>query len=182
MIDVKKTEISLKECRERIKERRKYLKITLKELANKAGITEATMQRYESGKIKTIPYDTLTVIADALETSPAILMGWLEYDENAPIIDPDDLLAGVEMAERENKKILDDCYDKADSDGKRAIVTYAQQIISNGEIPTVPDVFIDYYNRVNDEGKAAILKYVKYIASDDEYKKCDTDDADSQGA
>lgn len=73
---MKKTEISLQECRERIKERRKELKITLKELAEKASITEATMQRYESGKIKTIPYDTLTVIADALETSPADLMGW----------------------------------------------------------------------------------------------------------
>lgn len=162
-----------------LSDRRKELHLTLEEVGNAVGVSKSTVKKWETGYISNMRRDKISALSKILDLNVNII---IDEDENAPIIDSDDLLAGVELVERDNKKILDDCYDKADSDGKRAIVAYAQQIISDGEIPTIPDVFIDYYNRVNEEGKVAILKYVKYIASDDEYKKCDTDDADLKEA
>lgn len=61
---------------ERIKNRRKLLNKTLLELAEYIGVKEATMQRYESGEIKSIPYDNIVLIADCLDCTPQYLMGW----------------------------------------------------------------------------------------------------------
>ncbi len=61
---------------ERIKSRRKLLNKTLLELAEHIGVKEATMQRYESGEIKSIPYDNIVSIADCLNCTPQYLMGW----------------------------------------------------------------------------------------------------------
>lgn len=61
---------------DRIKARRKTLNITLLELAEHIGVKEATMQRYESGEIKSIPYDNIVKIAEYLNCTPQYLMGW----------------------------------------------------------------------------------------------------------
>lgn len=55
---------------------RKQKKMTLEELGNKVGVTKQTMQRYESGEIKSIPYDKIVSLADALDVTPTELMGW----------------------------------------------------------------------------------------------------------
>ena len=63
--------------RERMRTVRKAKNITLREIAEKIGVREATVQRYESGNgIKTIPYDAIVGIANILGVSPAYLMGW----------------------------------------------------------------------------------------------------------
>lgn len=50
--------------------------ITLKELAEKIGVTEATVQRYECGKgIKRVSYDRICAIAEALGCEPDALTG-----------------------------------------------------------------------------------------------------------
>ena len=61
---------------ERIKKRRHELGLTLLDVSKALGVKEATVQRYESGEIKTLKYDTITKLAEILHTSPAILMGW----------------------------------------------------------------------------------------------------------
>ena len=61
---------------DRIKKRRKLLNKTLLELAEYIGVKEATMQRYESGEIKSIPYDNIVLIAECLKCTPQYLMGW----------------------------------------------------------------------------------------------------------
>lgn len=61
---------------DRIKSMRNQRGHTLVEVANKVGVKEATMQRYESGQIKNIPYKRIVDIAKALNTTPAYLMGW----------------------------------------------------------------------------------------------------------
>lgn len=50
--------------------------ITLKELGEKIGITEATAQKYEAGNIKKIDIEMLKKISDALGTTPEKLTGW----------------------------------------------------------------------------------------------------------
>ena len=64
--------------KERLKEQRNARNITLLEVAESLGVAEATIQRYESGKIRKL--DTLTVekLANAVKCSPSYLMGWVD--------------------------------------------------------------------------------------------------------
>lgn len=70
-----------------IKKYRKEKKMTLKELAEKVGLTEATIQKYEAGNIKRINVEMLKKISDALEIPPQKLTEWesgesyIEYQE-----------------------------------------------------------------------------------------------------
>lgn len=62
--------------KENIKQKRMEKEMTLEELANKVGVSRQTIQRYESGIISNIPSDKIELMADALKTTPAYLMGW----------------------------------------------------------------------------------------------------------
>lgn len=62
-----------------LKIRRKELGLTLLEIANRIGVTEATVQRWESGEIKTLRQGRIAKLAEILEVSPAQLMGWDDY-------------------------------------------------------------------------------------------------------
>lgn len=66
---------------ERIKERRKALKMSVDELARRLGKNRATIYRYENGEIENLPLDVLEPIAKALNTTPAFLMGWQEEQQ-----------------------------------------------------------------------------------------------------
>ena len=59
-----------------MKKRRKELGLTLAQVADLVGVTEVTAQRWESGNIKSVRHDKITLLADALKVSPADLMGW----------------------------------------------------------------------------------------------------------
>lgn len=67
---------------DRIKIRRKQLKMSADELASKLGKDRSTIYRYEKGDIENLPLDILSPIATALETTPEYLMGWSK--ENSP--------------------------------------------------------------------------------------------------
>lgn len=62
----------------RIKERRKSLGLSAETVADRMGVSPATVYRYESSDIMNMGIDKLKLIADALETTPAYLMGWNE--------------------------------------------------------------------------------------------------------
>lgn len=71
--------------RERIKERRLALNLTLLEVAEQIGVKEATMQRYESGEIKNIKHETIVKLAEVFNCTPQYLMGWSDsVSEPAP--------------------------------------------------------------------------------------------------
>lgn len=61
---------------ERIRQRRKFLGLSVDELAEKLGKNRATVYRYESNDIEKLPTTVLEPLADALKTTPAYLMGW----------------------------------------------------------------------------------------------------------
>lgn len=69
---------------ERIKNRRIDLGMTQAELAKKCGTTYQAISKYENNLINDIPRKKLAVIADALECSPAFLLG---FDEDMPTVD-----------------------------------------------------------------------------------------------
>lgn len=61
---------------ERIKRRREELGISVEDIAKKLGKHRATIYRYESNEISTLPTDVLIPLSVALDTTPAHLMGW----------------------------------------------------------------------------------------------------------
>ena len=65
---------------DRIKIKRKAKDLTLEELATIVHLSRQTLSRYETGVISNIPSDTIELLAKALNTTPAYLMGW----ENTP--------------------------------------------------------------------------------------------------
>ncbi len=67
--------------RKKLKERRLELNYTLQDVADKMGLTRATIQKYESGLIKGVDTTTLERLANVLQTTPAYLMGWEENSE-----------------------------------------------------------------------------------------------------
>ena len=60
----------------RIRTLRESTGITLKEMADKIGVSEATVQRYESGKITKLPYNVVSAYATTFDVSPSYIMGW----------------------------------------------------------------------------------------------------------
>jgi len=50
--------------------------LTLKELADRIGVTEATAQKYESGNIKKVDVEMLKKLSDALGVLPENLTEW----------------------------------------------------------------------------------------------------------
>lgn len=93
---------------EALRRRRKELGLTLSQIADQMGVTEATVQRWESGNIKTIRHEKIAKLAEVLDVSPATLMGW------------DDSTAGgsdkVKDGRKEFYKIMMDIMDEQNLD------------------------------------------------------------------
>ncbi len=66
---------------ERIRNRRKELGISAETVAQKLGLSPATIYRYENGDIEKVPGDILEPLADILRTTPTYLMGWGESEK-----------------------------------------------------------------------------------------------------
>lgn len=67
-----------------LKQRRKELGLTLAQIANQMGVAEATVQRWESGNIKSIRYDKIGRLAELLQVNPASFMDWGETVDGLP--------------------------------------------------------------------------------------------------
>ena len=74
------------EIKDIIRNRRVELELTMKQLAEKVGVSEGTISRWESGEIANMRRDKVKALADALGTTPAVIMGW---EEPAPDIQLD---------------------------------------------------------------------------------------------
>lgn len=66
----------------RIKKRRTELKMSVDSLAKLIGKDRSTVYRYESGGIDKISAEMLEPLADALQTTPAYLIGLDKTDES----------------------------------------------------------------------------------------------------
>ena len=70
-----------------MKERRKALGISAEYVAEKLGVSPATIYRYEKGDIEKMPGNVLEPISKILCTTPAYLMGWAEPAPAAPAME-----------------------------------------------------------------------------------------------
>lgn len=56
--------------------------MTLEELGDKVGVGKSTVRKWEQGIIKNMKRDKISLIANALNCTPAYLMGWEENPED----------------------------------------------------------------------------------------------------
>ena len=103
---------------ERIRITRLQQGLTIDALADRLGKNRTTIYRYENGDIENLPLGILDSLAEALNTTPAYLMGWSESDDKH-IEDPDtglkmkhvkmwrEALKDYVLTEEESKKILE---------------------------------------------------------------------------
>ena len=96
---------------ERIKELRNSRGLTLLQVAEFLNVTEATAQRYETGKgIKTIPYEVIEKYAELFNCKPAYLMGWDEKVIEKPVEKANklaDLFMRIEFDEDEDLDLFE---------------------------------------------------------------------------
>ena len=73
------------EMKDKIKQRREELGLTLEEVGNIVGVGKSTVRKWETGDIANMRRDKIAKLAVALRTSPAYLLG---YDEVEKAADP----------------------------------------------------------------------------------------------
>lgn len=106
-----------------IKNRRKELCLTLKDVANALRVSEATISRYESGEIQNMGIDKIKSLSLILECSPAYLMGW-DPEPNTPPITPSQLTNSDER--------LLKFYRQLNHDGQKKLCERAEELIELG--------------------------------------------------
>lgn len=73
---------------ERINIKRKDKFFSLTHFAEKVGISKQTLYKYEKGIVTNIPLDKIVAIAEALDTTPAYLMGWEDEFTTKKLLPP----------------------------------------------------------------------------------------------
>ena len=93
----------------RIKELRQQNELTLLQLAKKLNVSESTAQRYETGHIKKLKYETMELLGNIFNCSPAYLMGWSNErsgnDTNQPAFEQQ-LLKVVRNLNQEGQEMI----------------------------------------------------------------------------
>lgn len=105
--------------------RRKEMEFTLKDIAKRIGVEEATVQRWESGVIL-IPLDKLERLAEILDISPAVLVGW---------VDDPDIFPGRQAPsypKRQSFSHLRNNYLELDQSGRNKLVEYSDDLVLSG--------------------------------------------------
>lgn len=70
---------------EKIHRLRKQHNLTLEEVANIVGVGKSTVRKWETGMIANMRRDKIALLAKALHTTPAYLMGWEEPEINSTL-------------------------------------------------------------------------------------------------
>ena len=66
-----------------LKDRRLELQLTLEDVAKRVGVSPAPISRWDSGDIANMRRDRIAALAEALQISPAVIMGW-DVDTTLP--------------------------------------------------------------------------------------------------
>lgn len=83
--------------KETIKARRLELGLTTEDVAKIVGVSNATISRWETGAISNQRRDKLQLLAQALHTTPAELMGWVSDDPMPDNVIPLPRMSGVPL-------------------------------------------------------------------------------------
>lgn len=70
------------ETKDRIKYLRQKHGLTLEQVGEKVGVGKSTVRKWETGDIANMRRDKIALLARALHTTPAYLMGWDDTEED----------------------------------------------------------------------------------------------------
>ncbi len=118
----------------RIKDRRKELKMSQKDLGNMVGLTSATISRIEDGS-RTLTQENITKFTQALEVSPDWLMGWSDQPQ----------ISRIQLAQH----VLS--------------VLENMQVTVEKEDPMLARL-MGYINLMNDDQKQKLIDYAEFIS------------------
>lgn len=99
-------EQEISEIIERIKSRRQEMGLSYQDMQDLTGISKSTWQRYETGYIKNLGIDKLDLVAKALKTTPAYLMGWTKNDGTNKSVNEESFLGEFKTAEEATAFLL----------------------------------------------------------------------------
>lgn len=108
--------------KEIIKQRRQELGLTMKEVADAVGVSEATVSKWESGDIENMRRDKISKLADALHISPAILMGWDDEPDAGYYLDSEAAEIAQEVYDRPELKMLFDASRNVSAEDLRFVI------------------------------------------------------------
>ena len=57
-------------------QRRKELNLTLEDIGNHVGVSKSTVKKWETGYIENMKRDKIALLADILQVSPLVIMGY----------------------------------------------------------------------------------------------------------
>ena len=126
---------------------RKMAGLTLKQVADRVGITEATMQKYEKGLIKRVDIEMLDKIATAINTSVDRLTGWLTDEEKQK-----------ELKERQGDK-WNSVYDSLSDENKVLVNSFMTYLHKNDK--KFP-IIVDLASKSTEAEKDMILRMLGY--------------------
>ena len=100
------SEVVSHECK---REKRLELGMTMKEVADKVGVSEATISRWESGEIENMRRGAISSLAKALHISPNEIMGWESpsASDELPTVSPTGKKVDA-RTRRQLEKVLED--------------------------------------------------------------------------
>lgn len=84
---------------QRLKSRRKELRMTLEDVGNALGVTRVAVSRWENGLINNISIEKIEKIAEVLQCPPSYLMGWADSIEGDSKTVPDSISKAITLME-----------------------------------------------------------------------------------
>jgi repressor LexA len=108
------------EMSRKIKELRLSQGMTLEQVANIVGVGKSTVRKWETGAIANMKRDKIALLAKALSTTPAYLMGWFESE---PIEN------NIKITEDEQKLL--DLFRRVPEDKQQMLIQMIQVALGN---------------------------------------------------
>lgn len=107
----------------KIKQLRLEKGMTLEQVADIVGVGKSTVRKWETGMIANMKRDKIALLAKALGTTPAFLMGWKE--ETISVLDEPKLT--------ESQKLMLDLFDQVPEDKQKMVLEMIRVALKNQE-------------------------------------------------
>ena len=109
---------------QRIRTLRKERQLTLEQVADIVGVGKSTVRKWETGMIANMKRDKIALLAKALGTTPAYLMGWKEETDSAA---PDELQL------TEGEQMLIDLFRRVPEDQQQLVLQMIRAALGSRE-------------------------------------------------
>jgi transcriptional regulator with XRE-family HTH domain len=106
------------EMSQKIRELRLSRKMTLEQVADIVGVGKSTVRKWETGMIANMKRDKIALLAKALGTTPAYLMGWNEETPEPKVV-----------ALAEHEQVIVDMLRRIPKDKQPAVLEVIQTVL-----------------------------------------------------